>query len=123
MTDPLSVQYAAFNQRRLHYSLLFWSCLALEFSGAAILLILQVPEKLLILGGISCLLMAFIAHRLYRQEEHYTQSLRNIDAAWAKSGISAIQSDLPISRFGSRRLVILALAGLGLFLLGDVYLI
>jgi len=34
--DPLTVQYTSFTQRRLHYSFLFWACLALHFSGLLI---------------------------------------------------------------------------------------
>lgn len=123
MTDPLFVQYEAFNRRRLHYSLLFWTSLALEFSGVAVLLVTKAGSVVLTLGAISCLLMAFIAHRLLRQEEFYTQSLRNIDAHWVETGIVGIQKDLPVQRFGSRKLVILALIGLGIFLLSDIYIL
>ncbi len=122
MTDPLAVQYDAFNRRRLHYSLLFWSSLALQFSGVAILLLIDAPTEIHILGAISCLLMAFVAHRLHRQEEYYTQALRNIDASWVDAGVTGIQPDLPVSRFGSRKLVICALVGVSAFLLSDAYI-
>lgn len=90
MPSPHCTQYEAFNRRRLHYSLLFWSSLALEFSGVAILLILDVRSDILILGALSCFLMGFIAYRLHVQEEFYGQALRNIDEHWKAEGIKGI---------------------------------
>ena len=122
MNDPLSVQYSAFNQRRLHYNVLFWLSLALEFTGVAFLYLLNADDELITLGALSCFLMAFIAFRLLRQESYYTQALRNIDASWIEAGLKGIQTDLPEGRFGSRKLVICALIGLGSYLLSDVYI-
>ena len=122
MNDPLSVQYSAFNQRRLHYNVLFWLSLALEFTGVTFLYLLNANDELFTLGALSCFLMAFIAFRLLRQESYYTQALRNIDASWIEAGLKGIQTDLPEGRFGSRKLVICALIGLGSYLLSDVYI-
>jgi len=82
----------------------------------------RLNDELFTLGALSCFLMAFIAFRLLRQESYYTQALRNIDASWIEAGLKGIQTDLPEGRFGSRKLVICALIGLGSYLLSDVYI-
>lgn len=120
--DPLTVQYQCYNQRRIHYSWLFWACLALHIVGCGFVLIVGdrisfLPLKLWIyaITGAS-FLMALIAWRLHRQEIHYERLLRNIEEQWLSAGVTGIQKAGVTTAFSSRKAVILAmiLAAIGL---------
>jgi len=114
--EPLAVQYTAYNQRRLHYSLLFWVCLALEFSAILLTLLFGFHQDVLAdnilfgLLGISCFLMAFIAWRLHGLEMHYEILLRNIEEDWIEQKVGGIVKANITGRLSSRKIVILALA-------------
>lgn len=114
--DPLSVQYQAYNQRRLHYSLLFWACLALYFSALFIGVVFTPrysgfgPTSFFGLIGMASILMAVISWRLHRLEILYEIHLRNIEDTWNSQGLSGIQSADITGKFSSRRLVVLVLA-------------
>lgn len=118
--DPVTTQYTSYNQRRLHYSFLFWACAALQFSGVVLSLFfvnsqtLLRPAIMLGLIGLSCGLMAFIAFRLHRLEVHYETLLRQIEDHWRAENIAGIQRAKLTQTLSSRKLVVLALACLGL---------
>jgi len=117
--DPLSTQYSNYNQRRLHYSLLFWACVALQFSGVVLSILFLSNENivgpnLILLGiGFSCGLMAYIAARLHRLEVHYEILLRRIEEHWQSQNITGIQCAEITQKISSRKLVILTLACMG----------
>jgi len=118
--EPLAVQYTAYNQRRLHYSFLFWACLALQFSGILLTLffgfrqIVLAKEILFGLLGISCSLMAFITWRLHGLEIHYENLLREIEEYWLTQKIEGIQKAKMTGTLSSRKIVIAALVCLAL---------
>ena len=117
--DPQTTQYMAYNQRRLHYNLLSWVCLVLQFSGVMIVLMTAgfqnlFPVRFLIgLGGVSSVLMAIIVWRLQRLERSYEKHLRAIEEYWREQDIRGIQCVKVTGVFSSRKLVILALLVLG----------
>ena len=116
--EPLTTQYVSYNQRRLHYSLLFWACLALHFSATLIVVFFldnQTVFKastLLGLVSLSSFLMAFIAYRLHRLEVHYENLLRKIEEHWTSQNIGGIQQADITGKVSSRKLVVLAMIGL-----------
>jgi len=118
--DPLTAQYTAYNQRRLHYSLLFWACLSLQFSGILLTLLIGFRQEIIFLPilfgllGISSFVMAFIAWRLHGLEIHYENCLRNIENSWLEQKVSGIQKANITGKISSRKLVIFALLCLAL---------
>lgn len=122
--EPLSVQYTAYNQRRLHYSLLFWACLALQFMGILLVLFFGHHQKYLnpsaLFGcvGVSSFLMAFIGWRLHGSEVHYENLLRNIENQWMEQNVAGIQKANVTGKSSSRKAIILVLACLAIVFCG-----
>jgi len=113
--DPLTVQYMSFTQRRLHYSFLFWACLALHFSGLLVARIFSFHQTLIakpVLYGLMSLasfLMSFIVVRLHGLEIHFEKLLREIEEHWIAQGIAGVQRAKLTGKISSRKLVIAAL--------------
>jgi len=113
--DPLTVQYQSFTQRRLHYSFLFWACLALHFVGllGAVLFVFHqtVMENSVLYGlmSLASFLMSFIVFRLHRLEIHFETLLRQIEDYWLAQGIGGVQRAKLTGKVSSRKLVIFTL--------------
>ena len=113
--EHLTTQYTSYNQRRLHYSTLFWACLALHFSGILVALLFSNHQttftKPILFGliGLASFLMSFIAFRLHHLEAHYETLLRKIEDHWINQNIDGVQRADVTGKYSSRKLVILAL--------------
>lgn len=114
--EALTVQYQCYNQRRLHYSWLFWACLALYISGTGAALFLAnmqyyFPKNILLcLLGLGGWLLAFIAWRLHGQEVHYENLLAKIEKSWIDQGLVGIQQAKLTGGNSSRKIVVFAVA-------------
>jgi len=113
--DPLTVQYTSFTQRRLHYSFLFWACLALHFSGLLIAVLFSFDQTAIakpILHGLMSLasfLMSMIVFRLHGLETHFEKLLCEIEDHWIAQGVAGVQRAKLTRKISSRKLVIAAL--------------
>ncbi len=124
MNDPVTNQYQCFNQRRLHYSWLFWASIALYLMGTGLCFLIMGTYiafnsdilKMLAGGGVF---LSLIIWRIHGQELYYERLMRNIEDHWAHSGITGVQQARLSGNMSSRKLVILTvlLASLGLFAL------
>ncbi|ESQ92776.1 hypothetical protein ABAC460_02785 [Asticcacaulis sp. AC460] len=132
MTKLLHTQYAALNERWLHFGRAFWQSIAFHiFCLIAVAFLLRgLGLSTPLLGtagmalGTATVLMAFIAWRLQRLEVQYELHLRAIEDHWIANGEGGIQRPAVSGRFGSRLAVVVALAlfGAGLIVLGLVVL-
>ncbi|MBA3068229.1 MAG: hypothetical protein FP825_07105 [Hyphomonas sp.] len=120
MTGPLETQYTALTQTRLHFGRLYW--LSVAFTLVAFAVVAHAPgAPSFARPGLQVAILwmgALISWRLYALEMRYEAQLAAIEQHWIQSGIAGVQPSPASDGRGSRLWTVLALAGLGLAVLG-----